>query len=217
MPEGRLDRYPGYDVLRKRDTPSWNDVTRRVIDARLAISDRPRFLSETDWATLQAICERVVPQPPDRPAIPVAALVDDKLCRDDGDGYRNAKLPRLREAWQRGLRAIDAEARVAHGTGFVALDGDAQDALLRAAKQGDLRHPAWEGMPSDVFFDARLLRDIVHAYYSHPTAWSEIGFGGPASPRGYVRMDFDRRDRWEAVEAKGGDEAEVRRRNQRVG
>ena len=46
-----------------------------------------------------------------------------------------------------------------------------------------------------------------------PTAWNEIGFGGPASPRGYVRMDFDRRDPWEAAEAKPGAEAEARKAN----
>ena len=45
-----------------------------------------------------------------------------------------------------------------------------------------------------------------------PTAWSEIGWGGPASPRGYVRMDFDERDPWEAAEAKDG-----RRRGPRAG
>ena len=43
-----------------------------------------------------------------------------------------------------------------------------------------------------------------------PTAWNEIGFGGPASPRGYVRMDFDRRDPWEAAEARPGMEDEAR-------
>lgn len=210
MHEG--ERFPGYDVLAKRDGPSWNDATRRAIDARLAVPDRPRFLSETEWATLKAICDRFI-----RPAVPVAGLVDDKLCRDDGDGYRNAKLPRLREAWRRGLRAIDAEARAAHGVGFHELGGQSRDRLLRLVKQGALHHPAWEGMPSDLFFNARLLRDVVHAYYSHPTAWNEIGFGGPASPRGYVRMGFDRRDPWEAAEASGGGEETARRKNRRVG
>ena len=62
-----------------------------------------------------------------------------------------------------------------------------------------------------------MLHDIVSAYYAHPTAWSEIGFGGPASPRGYVRMDFDRRDPWEAAEAQPGREARARRENARVG
>ena len=59
-------------------------------------------------------------------------------------------------------------------------------------------------MPSDAFFKMRMAHDIVLAYYAHPTAWSEIGWGGPASPRGYVRMDFDERDSWEAAEVKDG-------------
>ena len=31
------ERYPGYDVLAKRHSPSWNEQTRQVIDRRLAI------------------------------------------------------------------------------------------------------------------------------------------------------------------------------------
>ena len=57
-------------------------------------------------------------------------------------------------------------------------------------------------MPPAIFFDQRLLHDIVLAYWSHPTAWNEIGWGGPASPRGYVRMGYDERDPWEAAEAR---------------
>jgi len=57
-------------------------------------------------------------------------------------------------------------------------------------------------MSSALFFVKHVLSDIVTAYYSHPTAWSEIGFGGPASPRGYVRMGFDERDPWEAKKAR---------------
>ena len=39
------ERFPGYDVLAKRHTPSWNEKTRQVIDARLALPREPRFLS----------------------------------------------------------------------------------------------------------------------------------------------------------------------------
>jgi len=35
-------------------------------------------------------------------------------------------------------------------------------------------------------------------YCTQPAAWSEVGFRGPASPRGYVRHGFDERDPWEA-------------------
>ena len=72
-------------------------------------------------------------------------------------------------------------------------------------------------MSSKDFFKKRMAHDIVLAYYAHPTAWSEIGWGGPASPRGYVRLDFNERDPWEAVEAADGDDAAARRINRHVG
>jgi hypothetical protein len=61
-----------------------------------------------------------------------------------------------------------------------------------------------------------VLHDICGAYYSHPHAWSEIGFGGPANPRGYVRIYFDRRDPWEATEAKPDDEGKAYQENRRA-
>jgi len=110
---------------------------------------------------------------------------------------------------------LDLPAGTAFGGTVDAAD---QDALLRRAHRGELQGPAWGGMPSDLFFKERVLKDATHAYYSHPTAWSVVGWGGPASPRGYVRMGVNRRDPWEAVELKdGGDEAAVRRENSRVG
>ena len=210
-------RYPNYDVLAKRHTPSWNEKTRRVIDQRLALPREPRFLSDAEFQTLEAVCARIVPQPATRPPIPVAAMIDTKLFDDKGDGYRDYRLPPLREAWQRGLRALDAEAQARNGGAFSALSVDEQDALLRAAQEGRLTNPAWQGMASKLFFAKRLLLDIVKAYYAHPTAWSEIGYGGPASPRGHVRMDFDRRDPWEAAEAKPGHENAAAKINARIG
>ena len=56
----------------------------------------------------------------------------------------------------------------------------------------------WGDLPAGGFFLHVLLKQTVGIYYSHPAAWSEIGFGGPASPRGYVRLGFNERDPWEA-------------------
>jgi Gluconate 2-dehydrogenase subunit 3 len=211
------ERYPGYNVLAKRHTPSWNEQTRRVIDQRLALPREPRFLAEAEWRTLEAVCDRIVPQPKTRPPVPTAAMVDTKLFENHGDGYRDYRLPPPREAWQRGLKAIDMEARRRHSVRFEMLDTAEQDALLGAMQNGLLSGPAWESMDCALFFAKCLLRDIVTSYYAHPTAWNEIGFGGPASPRGYVRMNFDRRDPWEAAEASPGHEAEAARENSRVG
>jgi hypothetical protein len=200
------DRYPGYDVMAKRDTPSWNDATREVIGARLAIVDAPTFLDEHEWLTLRALCDGIVPQRERDTRVPIAAMVDRKLAEDHRDGYRDARLPPLREAWKLGLAAVDAAARARDGVAFHRLTRDARDALLKAMQDGKLDGPEWGGMPAKVFFKERATHDILAAYYSHPAAWNEIGFGGPAAPRGYVRMYFNRRDPWEAVEAHADDE-----------
>src|SRR6185312_1104268 len=199
------DHYPGYNVLSKRWTVSWNEVTRQVIDRRLAVPREPRFFSAAEWQTLNAVCDRIIPQPKDRAPVPLAAYVDQKITDRLLDGYRYAEMPPQGEAWRRGLAALDQAAREAHGSPFHTLPPDRQDRLLRRMQQGELTGEAWGSMPCKLFFEHRVLPDIAHAYYAHPIAWNEIGFGGPASPRGYVRMGLDRRDPWEAAPSRATD------------
>ena len=77
MPE----RYPGYDVLAKRDSPSWNDQTRRVIAERLALDpDRHTFFTDTEWHTARAVCVRILAQDDGKAGdVPLAAMLDEKL------------------------------------------------------------------------------------------------------------------------------------------
>jgi hypothetical protein len=44
------------------------------------------------------------------------------------------------------------------------------------------------------------------AFYSHPAAWNEIGFAGPAYPRGYKNTGVDRREPFEVRDAQPGDD-----------
>jgi hypothetical protein len=210
-------RYPGYDVLDKRHTPSWDTVTRRVIDQRVAVSREPHFLSPAEWAVADAVCCRILPQPPGRPPVPLAALLDAKLLANVGDGFREADMPYMGDAWHHGIAALEVESRARHtGRGFAVLDAAEQDALLDLMQRGELSDLAWDGLGARNFFTKRLLSDIPGLYYSHPTAWSEMGFGGPASPRGYVRMALDRRDPWEAAQASPGREQQALRDNKNV-
>lgn len=213
------DRYPGYDVLTKRNSVSWNDQTRAVIDARINIDPEfHRFCDNGEWKTLCAVCAQIIPQPADRAVkVPLAAMIDQKLYSGHGDGYRDARLPEQDKAWRAGLAAIDAEAIAACGKPFGDLSDDQQHWLLGKIQHGQVSSEAWQDLPPAIFFKKRLLHDIASAYYAHPASWNEIGFGGPASPRGYVRMNFDRRDPWEAAEASPGHEEEARRENERVG
>ena len=67
-------------------------------------------------------------------------------------------------------------------------------------------------MPCKLFFEHRVIPDIMHAYYAHPVAWNEIGFGGPASPRGYVRMGSTAAIRGKPAEARPGERTAPRAR-----
>jgi hypothetical protein len=82
-------------------------------------------------------------------------------------------------------------------------------------QKGEVDSPHWP-FDARTFFNRRILADIPALYYSLPKAWNEMGFGGPASPRGYVRLDGDRPDPWEAIEAKPGEAAQAERANRHV-
>jgi len=194
-------RFPGYDVLAKWDSPSFDDVTRAALALRLDKVPPRRWLTADEWDLLDAINTRLLPQPEREEPIPITPWIDAMLHDDRGEGYRHPDMPPLRDAWRQGLAAVDDEARRLHDLPFTRLDAAAQDAVLQRLADGCAESPRWQGLDAERFFIHHLLKTAAGLYYAHPAAWNEIGFGGPASPRGYVRLGFDSRDPWEAKEA----------------
>jgi hypothetical protein len=192
--------YVDYDVLEKWDTPSWDDQTREVMRKRLTEIPERRFFNEAEWQTLESICARLVPQPERSNPIPIVPWIDEQLHHDRRDGFRYDDMPPLREAWRLGLEGIDEESRRQFSTEFRSLSEANQDTVLRTVQAGDVHAAIWARLPAQRFFTTVLLKEVVGEYYAHPAAWSEAGFGGPASPRGYVRLGLNQRDPWEARE-----------------
>ena len=180
MSEVFRQRFPTYDVLDKWDSPSWNEQTRAVVKRRLNEVPQRRFFTETEWQILTAVCDRLIPQPDRNQRVPIVPFLDDKLAKNQGNGYRYDGMPPMREAWRRGIKAIDDEARIRWGGCFRELPHNQQDAVVRAIQYNDVRSCEWDGLPAKRFFSSMLLRDVVSVYYAHPAAWNEIGFGGPA-------------------------------------
>ena len=193
--------YPSYDVLDKWDSPSWNRQTRYAVGKRLDEVPERHFLSADQWSLLEALVARLMPQPDREEPVPIVPWIDDRLCKDRRPGYRYADMPPMREAWTTGLDAIANECLDRFGKPFQDLSSEEQDAYLKDVQHGEVDPRFWGDMPVQCFFSELLLKDVLEIYYSHPSAWSEIGFGGPASPRGYVRTGFDERDPWEAEAA----------------
>ena len=203
--------------MAKWDTLSWTEQTRRAIDRRLTLPVANGVLDPGGRATLASVINRVVPQPAGRAPVNALAVLLDRIGRDAGDGFRPAGLPRLREAWTIGLNAIDAAAQTTRGPRLCRPDAGRGGLAVAAGgeRPGDRRGVARHR--PQVILGLRLIPDIVSAYWAHPSAWSAMGFGGPASPRGYIRLDADGRDPWEAVEAGDGGLLPVSWRNRHVG
>lgn len=195
-----LEPYAGYDVLAKWNTPSFDDATRAVLAERLSQTPTRHFFLEEEFDLLLAIVERLAPPLQGLSPHLLALWIDKRLHDNIGEGFRGEDAPPLQQCWRIGLAAFDGEARRRFASGFAALSTGDKEATLRAVRDGDTDSTLWRSLDAASFFRDTLLRTVAGLAYAHPLAWNDIGFGGPASPRGYVRLGFDSRDPWEARE-----------------
>jgi hypothetical protein len=192
-PGGEQRRYPGFDVLSEVDT--WDDTTAGVVLARLGRQPDLRFFTPAEEAAASALFDRLLAQDSD-PKVPVLQMVDARLAELQTDGWHYEDMPEDDIAWRRSLAALDEEARERHGGScFAELPHDRQQEILGHVH--GLGKDPWHGMPAGHVWSL-WTRYACTAFYSHPWAWNEIGFGGPAYPRGYMRLGIGMQEPWES-------------------
>jgi hypothetical protein len=190
-------RYPDFNVLDEAD--HWDDVTRKVVMERLEQVPPVRFFTAPEAGTLGSFFDTVMAQ--DRePRIPVLNMVDAKLFSGKREGYRYADMPDDGETFRRVAAGLDAAARQ-HGAGdYAGASEEIRRGVIDAFSEGALHGEVWDELPCDRAW-AVVMREVLSAFYSHPWAWNEIGFGGPAYPRGYARFGLGQRESWEGAPA----------------
>jgi hypothetical protein len=194
-PQGR-SRYPDYDVLEQ--ARHWDEATRRVVLDRVEHVPPVRFFTPAEAAALRCFCDVVTAQDED-PRVPVFEMVDAKLHAGRLDGFQYADLPDDREVWRLAARGLDECARARGAESFATASPELQIAIVADFHSGDLHAGVWARLPAAKAFGV-LMRAVLAEFYSHPWAWNEIGFGGPAYPRGYARMGIGMHESWEGEE-----------------
>jgi len=180
-----IGRYPDYDVFEAADT--WDAATAKVIEARMNLPTELRFFGTAEQATVRAFCDICVAQDAD-PRVPVVEMIDEKLAAGRLDGYQYDDMPDDRETWHLVLAGLDEVAHSRYGkVSFAALAPEGQEAVVSDLSQANLAGGSWERLNIKRAWSV-CMRMILSAFYSHPWAWNEIGFGGPAYPRGYMRL-----------------------------
>lgn len=180
-----IGRYPDFDVLSTVDT--WDTATRKVVLARLEDPGPLRFFDASEEPTLRAFCDTVLAQDGE-PRIPVAEMVDTRLADGALDGFQYADMPDDRDTWHLVLTGLDETARALSGAeSFAAADAKTCQSIVGRFAGGTLTGGSWERLNVSRAWSV-VMRMALSAFYSHPWAWNEIGFGGPAYPRGYMRL-----------------------------
>jgi gluconate 2-dehydrogenase subunit 3-like protein len=197
-------RYPDYNVV--AEAPHWDEVTRDLVLDRIENVPDIRFFSDAEARTLGVFCDLVLAQDSE-PRVPVLNMVDAKLFAGQLDGFRYADLPDDRETWRRVARGLDAAARQHGSEKFATAPWTVQCLVIQAFSEGTLDGEVWDELPPKRAWMV-VMRAVLSTFYSHPWAWNEIGFGGPAYPRGFARFGVGQREHWEGGAATDVDPVE---------
>ena len=182
-----VGRFPDYDVL--ESAGDWDAATRAAVMARVGF-DRGyvlSFFSSHQEPTLRAFCDLLLAQDVE-PRIPVVELLDEKLAAGRLDGYQYADMPDDRQTWSVVLAGLDEIAFAWHGhSSFAGCTTQDAKGIVTAFSEARLDGPSWQRVDVSHAWEV-CTRMALEAFYSHPWAWNEIGFGGPAYPQGYMRL-----------------------------
>jgi hypothetical protein len=171
-------RFPGFDVLSQ--SRYWDAVTADLITARTSPPGELRFFTEAERAPATALFNQLTGQDDEPLGVPILEMVDARLAAGQTDGWHYADMPGDGQAWRETLGHLDKDAHTRCGTSFA----DAPEGDQRAIIQGVQDAEDWHGLTAARVWSL-WTRYACTALYSHPDAWSEMGFPGPAYPRGY--------------------------------
>lgn len=193
--------YPGYSTLSQQKY--WDDATRELVVERASKEQPIRFFTPEEARTMAAVVDRILPQEDRTPErrIPILPDMDRRLFEGRIEGYRYESMPSDEEAYRIAARAFALMAQELHGKRFDELGTMHQEEILRSIHDADpsAAREEWQKMSVERFWSL-LVSDVCTVYYAHPWAWDEIGFGGPAYPRGYMRLEEGEPEPWEVNE-----------------
>ena len=209
------ERFPGFDV--QSQSGHWDPVTTGTVMARVGMPPDIRFFTPAEEAVGTALCDQLLGQErADHVAgqggsrhrrVAILNMIDARLAERQTDGWHYEDMPHDGQAWRDSLAALDEDAHDRFGAGFADCS-DAQQAVLIQAVH-DIGSDQWHGLRARHVWSL-WTRYACTAFYSHPTAWNEIGFPGPAYPRGYKNTGVDALEPFEVRDARP-DEDPVRR------
>lgn len=188
-------RFPGFSAVSQAE--HWDPVTRDLVLSRLGPNPDARFFPPAPFETVVLLLEELIDQDRDL-CRSLASSIDARLADTKTDGWHHENMPIDVETWRRSVDGLDEDARAELGLTFVDASKSDRHRLVAAVQKlsGD-----WHGLPASRLWDL-WLRYACTAAYAHPDIWDELGFPGPAFPRGYKNTGIDKREPFETADVR---------------
>jgi gluconate 2-dehydrogenase subunit 3-like protein len=193
---GPGNRFPGFDVLSQAGR--WDPVTASLVTSRLDPPAPLAFFTGAEAACADVLVNLLTGQQDDQ-KIPVLPMIDARLAAGETDGWRYSDMPEDGQAWRDTLAYLDGDTDGRCGTTFAAAPEEQQLELIQAVQ--DRGSKDWHGLNAAHVWSL-WTRYACTALYAHPLAWNEIGFPGPAYPRGYKNAGVDKLEPFEVRDAR---------------
>ncbi|MGG0814713.1 gluconate 2-dehydrogenase subunit 3 family protein [Paenibacillus alvei] len=190
-------RYPSFNVMDERE--AWDTHTQAIVTNRVLKPQSCAVLDGEEQLLLRQICSALVDDEREEVIRYVLAHVDRTLKETTGEGERKDGIPERKTLILEGIQHVGQ--LMCQLTGKKATKWDVQKVteVLQQISEGRAGFATWSSDLQREWF-VKMLNLTVEAYCSYPVVWSEMGYAGPAYPRGYVRGDIGRLDPWEAKE-----------------
>jgi len=197
------DRFPGFDVLRQ--SPHWDPVTAATVWSRIGPPPPIRYFTPAEEAVATALCDQLLDLRADPPGdrVHVVNMIDSRLAEQQTDGWHYEDMPQDGTAWRVSLAVLDADAHERFSEGFATCEPHQQATLIHEVRERGA--DTWHGLPANHVWSL-WTRYACTAFYAHPAAWNELGFPGPAYPRGYKNPGIDALEPFEVRDTRPTDQ-----------
>lgn len=190
--------YPNFNVM--DEEKQWDSHTRKIVSKRTETQSffPLQYLTKQESNTLFQLCAILLDDVRESIISFVVHQFDSTLTASIGESQRKASVPKQSILLRDGLGLLEKACTQVYGSSFEVLQEETKKEIVSNLMQGNFTLQSGQiNIPVKDFIQ-KISSEATAAYYSHPTIWSEIGYAGPAYPRGYVRTELGLTDPWEA-------------------
>lgn len=188
-------RYPSGTVMALLNSEFMTPITSRVLGQRIAMATSTEllFFNAADFEMLSIVCDRLMAQDSNDRIVNCAIFIDERLSKNNCDGWRYNSLPPDNELYLEGLPGIRELALQLYNRTFNELTEHFQLEILQSLQNGTAKGGVWEKIPPQLFFE-EVLAETTEIFYSYPLVQEEFGYIGMADAKGWTKIGLNQKN-----------------------